>query len=212
MVEVAPPDFLIVDPPTTGLQRLRARFSGHAYDRHRHETYAVGVTEAGLQCFHYRGAARTSMPGRIVVLYPDEVHDGHAGAPTGFVYSMLYVDPSLIAAAVDGRALPFCGEPVLDDLALRHVLAEAFIEFPRPIEDLALPALVTALADALARHAGALRSTTRVSGKAIVTTASCSTPLPRQSAPRRWKRKPGWTATHSPARSAPRSARRPIGI
>jgi AraC-like DNA-binding protein len=169
MVEVAPPDFLIVDPPTTGLQRLRARFSGHAYDRHRHETYAVGVTEAGLQCFHYRGAARTSMPGRIVVLYPDEVHDGHAGAPTGFVYSMLYVDPSLIAAAVDGRALPFCGEPVLDDLALRHVLAEAFIEFPRPIEDLALPALVTALADALARHAGALRSTTRVSGKAIVT-------------------------------------------
>jgi AraC-like ligand binding domain len=108
-----PPDFLIADPPAAGLQRLRAGFSSHAYDRHRHETYAVGVTEAGLQCFHYRGAARASTPGRVVVIYPDEVHDGHAGAPSGFVYSMLYVDPSLIAAALGGQALPFCDEPVL---------------------------------------------------------------------------------------------------
>jgi len=45
-------EFLSIDPPAAGLQRLRAGFSGHAYDRHRHETYAVGVTEAGLQCFH----------------------------------------------------------------------------------------------------------------------------------------------------------------
>jgi hypothetical protein len=64
---------------------------------------AVGVTEAGLQWFHYCGTAWTSTTGRIIVLYPDEVHDSHAGAPTGFVYSMLYVDPSLIAAA--GRYL-----------------------------------------------------------------------------------------------------------
>jgi hypothetical protein len=114
------PDFLIVDPPAAGLQRLRAGFSGHAYDRHRHETYAVGVTEAGLQCFHYRGTARASTTGRVIVIYPDEVHDGHAGAPTGFVYSMLYVEPSLIAVALGGRVLPFCGEPVFDDPAWRH--------------------------------------------------------------------------------------------
>jgi AraC-like protein len=97
-------DFLIADPPAPGLQRLRAGLSGYAYDRHRHETYAVGVTEQGLQCFHYRGAARASTTGRVIVIYPDEVHDGHAGAPSGFVYSMLYVDPSLIAAALGGRA------------------------------------------------------------------------------------------------------------
>jgi hypothetical protein len=42
-------DFLIIEPPAAGLHRLRAGFSGHAYDRHRHETYAVGVTETGLQ-------------------------------------------------------------------------------------------------------------------------------------------------------------------
>ena len=74
-----------------GVATLRAGFSGHVYDRHRHETYAVDVTEAGLQCFHYRGAAWASTTGQVIVLYPDEVHDGHAGAPTGFVYSMHYV-------------------------------------------------------------------------------------------------------------------------
>src|ERR1700740_2920232 len=101
-------DFLIAEPPVAGLQRLRAGFSGHAYDRHRHETYAVGITESGLQCFDYRGAARTSTTGSVIVIFPDEAHGGHAGAATGFVYRMLYVDPALIADALGGRPLPFC--------------------------------------------------------------------------------------------------------
>src|SRR5215831_10110582 len=51
---------------------------------------------------------------------------------------------------IDGG--PLCGEPVFDDPALRRVLANAFVDFPQPIEDLALPTLVTALAKALSRH------------------------------------------------------------
>jgi len=159
-------DFLIVEPPAAGMQRLRARFSGHAYDRHRHETYAVGVTEAGLQCFHYRGAARASTAGRVVVLHPDEAHDGHSGAPGGFTYRMLYADPSLIAAALGGRALPFVAVPVFDDPILRRVVADAFVDFPKPIEDLAIPVLFAALADALARLAGAPSVTRRFPAKA----------------------------------------------
>src|SRR5215831_645254 len=124
-------DFLIVEPPAAGMQRLRARFSGHAYDRHRHETYAVGVTEAGLQCFHYRGAARASTAGRVVVLHPDEAHDGHSGAPGGFAYRMLYADPSLIAAALGGRELPFVAEPVFYDPILRRVVADAFFRLSK---------------------------------------------------------------------------------
>jgi AraC-like DNA-binding protein len=151
------------------MQRLRARFSGHAYDRHRHETYAVGVTEAGLQCFHYRGAARASTAGRVVVLHPDEAHDGHSGAPGGFAYRMLYADPSLIAAALGGRALPFVAEPVFDDPMLRRVVADAFVDFPKPIEDLAIPALFAALADALARFAGTPSVTRCLPAKALDT-------------------------------------------
>src|SRR5262249_24347704 len=42
-------------------------------------------------------------------------------------------------------------------------------DFPQPIEDLALPTLVTALAEALSRHARALPLATRVSPKALGT-------------------------------------------
>ena len=160
-------DFLIIEPPAAGLQRLCAGFSGHAYDRHRHETYAVGVTETGLQCFHYRGAAQASTAGRVIVIHPDEAHDGHAGAPGGFVYRMLYVDPALIGAALGERALPFVSDPVFDDPALCTILADAFADFPQPIEDLAAPGLIAALADALARRAGSPSVTRRLPEKAL---------------------------------------------
>ena len=48
-------DHIQVDPGDGSLQRLAARFGGHAYDLHRHETYAVGLTLWGAQSFHYRG-------------------------------------------------------------------------------------------------------------------------------------------------------------
>jgi AraC-like DNA-binding protein len=164
-----PADFLKIDSTVSGVQRLRAGFSGHAYDRHRHETYAVGVTEVGLQCFHYRGAARASTAGLVIVIHPDEAHDGHAGAPNGFVYRMLYADPALIAAALGGSTLPFVSDPVFDDPALRCILADAFVDFPGPIEDLAIPSLIAALADALARRGGGPMVTRRFPTRALDT-------------------------------------------
>jgi hypothetical protein len=128
---VVPDDFVIAEPPVAGMQRLRARFSGHAYDRHRHETYAVGLTEAGLQCFHYRGAARASTAGRVIVIHPDEAHDGHAGAPDGFAYRMLYADPSLIASALAGWALCFHPTPPICEPKMDGRLWGIFAHTPR---------------------------------------------------------------------------------
>ena len=71
-------DQIRFDEPRSGVQRLAARFGGHAYDTHRHETYGVGLTLWGAQSFHYRGALRTSRGGQVMVLHPDEAHDGHA--------------------------------------------------------------------------------------------------------------------------------------
>ena len=94
-------DFLRQDEPCPGVRRLAARFHGHAYDPHRHDCYAVGVTLDGVQEFQYRGAVRASSTGQTMVLHPDEAHDGHAGIEDGFTYHMLYVDPALICAALD---------------------------------------------------------------------------------------------------------------
>ena len=149
-------DQIHFDEPRTGLQRLAARFGGHAYDTHRHETYAVGLTLWGAQSFHYRGALQTSRGGQVMVLHPDETHDGHAGVPDGFAYRMLYVDPASVCAAVGGaNPPPFVPDPVADDPALAEVLREAFTDFPRPLEPLAVDAVVARLADGLAMRSDA---------------------------------------------------------
>lgn len=144
------PDRIRFDEPRAGLQRLAARFGGHAFDSHRHETYAVGLTLWGAQSFHYRGALRTSRGGQAMILHPDETHDGHAGVPDGFGYRMLYVDPASVRAALDTPHLPFVTDPVADDPGLADLLAEAFADFPQALEPLALDAIVARLADRLA--------------------------------------------------------------
>jgi AraC-like DNA-binding protein len=150
-----PPDQIHFDEPSAGLQRLAARFGGHAYDRHRHETYGVGLTLWGAQSFHYRGGLVTSRAGQAMVLHPDETHDGHAGVPEGFGYRMLYVDPAAVSAALDGTSPPFVREAVADDHVLAELLREAFADFPRPLEPLAVDAVVARLADRLASRSDA---------------------------------------------------------
>ncbi len=143
-------DQIRFEQPAAGLQRLTARFGGHAYDLHRHETYAVGVTVRGAQSFHYRGALRTSRQGQVMVIHPDEAHDGHAGIEQGFAYRMLYVDPAAVSAALDGARPPFVPDVVADDPVLANLVREAFDDFPQALEPLALDAIVAQLAARLA--------------------------------------------------------------
>ena len=144
------PDQIRFDEPHAGLQRLAARFGGHAYDLHRHETYAVGLTLRGVQAFHYRGARTASRAGQVMVLHPDEAHDGHAGVADGFAYRMLYVDPGSISTALGGATPPFVPDAVADDPALSTLLCEAFVDFPRALEPLAVDGVVGRLAERLA--------------------------------------------------------------
>jgi AraC-like DNA-binding protein len=146
-------EFLVLDEPQAGLQRLVARFRGHAYDLHRHECYAIGVTDWGVQAFRYRGAKRASLPGQVIVIHPDEAHDGHAGIPKGFAYRMIYLEPVLVQQALaGGHAPPFVADVVADDAATAGILSEAFVDFPSPLDPLALDGIVVRLADALARR------------------------------------------------------------
>jgi AraC-like DNA-binding protein len=143
-------DRIRFDEPHAALQRLAARFAGHAYDLHRHETYAVGLTLWGAQSFHYRGALQTSRGGQVMIIHPDEAHDGHAGVDRGFAYRMLYVDPASVSAALDDASLPFVPAVVSEDAVLAGLLGEAFADFPKALEPLAVDAVVERLAERLA--------------------------------------------------------------
>jgi AraC-like DNA-binding protein len=137
--------------PIGGVELLRAWFGGRGFTKHRHDTYAIGVTEVGVQTFDYRGRVENSLPGQVTVLHPDEAHDGRAGAEGGFGYRIVYVEPARIAAAVRairGRPtpLPFVREPVSHNPTLARAVSAAFRSPPEP---LALDALVLQLAEGL---------------------------------------------------------------
>jgi AraC-like DNA-binding protein len=145
-------DFLRQDEPCPGLRRLAARFRGHAYDPHRHDCYAIGATRAGVQAFRYRGAERASSVGQTMVLHPDEAHDGHAAVAEGFAYQMIYVDPALVRAALDGAPPPFVPNAVARDEELAAIIAEAFEDFPHAPAPMAVDAMIARLADTLDRR------------------------------------------------------------
>lgn len=112
---------------------------------------------AGVQTFRYRGAARFSSPGNVIVLYPDEEHDGGAGTDDGLTYRMIYIPPErfLPATVARGRTLPFVATPVVDDPRLAALLLEAIGGMDETIEPLKLDELVEEIAAALLDHAGA---------------------------------------------------------
>ncbi|HEV2360021.1 MAG TPA: AraC family transcriptional regulator [bacterium] len=148
---------IVSTKPVGGVELFRAWFAGEAYQKHRHDTYAVGVTDSGVQVFDYRGAVHVSTPRHVCVLYPDEVHDGRAGSDEGFGYRIVYVDPSLLGEAVSvlrGRPypLPFVREPVVMDARLSRIIDGAF---RAPLESLAADGLIVDLAEGLiARERG----------------------------------------------------------
>ena len=126
-----------------GVERIEAWFAGKAYAMHRHDTYAIGITLAGVQNFSYRRSRRNSLPGNVMVLHPDEAHDGQAGGEQGFGYRMAYIEPAMLQDALGGRALPFLEGGVSTDPRL----AAATAPFLQGVA-------VAALAHALAAVAG----------------------------------------------------------
>jgi len=137
--------------PVDGVELLHAWLTTEVYQRHRHDTYAVGVTDRGVQVFDYRGSSRVSTRGQVVVLYPDEAHDGRAGTREGFGYRIVYVEPTRLAEALQGLRggpgpLPFVSEAVSANPALARAVEDAF---RGPLDSLSADSIVVDLAEAL---------------------------------------------------------------
>ncbi|WP_156254480.1 helix-turn-helix domain-containing protein [Sandarakinorhabdus oryzae] len=89
------------------IERVENRLVRAAFSPHRHDTYTVALTMAGVQAFNYRGSMRHSLPGQVLILHPEELHDGHCHDEAGFSYRAAYVPPTHVQAVLGGAALPF---------------------------------------------------------------------------------------------------------
>jgi AraC-like DNA-binding protein len=149
--------------------RVEADLSRFRYAPHRHDTYAIGVTLAGVQSFSYRRARRDSLPGNVIVLHPDEIHDGQAGTEDGFRYRMIYLDPAEMRAALGDQAvaLPFLKDGHGADVLLRRAVIEAVMDLERPLSPLERTGAVQAIADALLRLDPSARATSRIHASGV---------------------------------------------
>ncbi|MQB20946.1 AraC family transcriptional regulator [Agrobacterium tumefaciens] len=153
-----------------GIERTEVRFHGNGFTPHRHDTYALGLTLHGVQTFRYRGVERFSMPGNVIVLHPDEVHDGAAGTDAGLIYRMVYMPPELIGA-IDGYScsLPFVPDPVVANAELSRTLAYILSDLDHEPDDLAKDDAIQRIGTILSREAGAPRKrVTKVAQSAVL--------------------------------------------
>lgn len=153
----AGPEWVHGRGPVDGVEVLRARLHQTAFNPHRHDTYGIGVTETGVQRFTYRGTVYDSLPGQVLVLHPDEAHDGRTGTGAGFGYRIVYVHPARVGDALEaviGRnvPLPF----VTDAVGTHRGLAAAVAAASRwDLEPLAIDSLVVRIAQGLIEAARA---------------------------------------------------------
>jgi len=150
-------DSIRFGPSADGIERAEVHLAACAFEPHRHDTYAIGITTAGVQTFRYRGSRRVCLPGQLHVLHPDELHDGAAGTDEGFAYRILYIPPDLVRDALGGAELPFVADPVQEPIPATRRIASLLIDVDEPINELTSVEIAAAVADSLVSLSGKAR-------------------------------------------------------
>ncbi|MGI9412683.1 MAG: AraC family ligand binding domain-containing protein [Hyphomicrobiales bacterium] len=143
------------------LECISATFHTHEYARHTHETYVVGIIEAGCETYFCEGETYWAGPGDFCMVNPEQVHDGapHDG---GYRYRMIYPTVGFMTEIAEDVFDRPCSDPPVfrsprvhdPELAVEfhkaHVALEASGDVLERDER-----MILVLGKLLARHAGA---------------------------------------------------------
>ncbi|RAZ92852.1 AraC family transcriptional regulator [Mesorhizobium hawassense] len=103
---------------------LFADYRDFVFPPHVHETFAIGVIEAGGQQFRPGRASSLVMPaGTLCVINPGVVHEGRPSSAEGWRYRMFYPSPALVGRMLEDAKTGPVGEwglggHVIDDVEL----------------------------------------------------------------------------------------------
>lgn len=115
-------------PCFSDLTMLKARFTRHRYDLHTHPAYVVALVTEGCERLRIGRHSVIAPTGSIILVNPEECHDGEAGAENGWAYRTFYPPIPLmttIAAELGFRHLPLFSTPLLRDVELSRAVAVA---------------------------------------------------------------------------------------
>lgn len=101
-----------------GVQAVAAS-STHSFPRHTHDEFGIGVIASGAQRSASGRGQVTAEAGDLITVNPGEVHDGMPLGRAGRSWSMLYLQPALVASIRAGFAPGKGGDFEFENPALR---------------------------------------------------------------------------------------------
>ncbi len=137
------------------LALLKARFRQHRYEMHTHPTYVVALITAGCERVRIGGRSVLAPAGSVLVVNPEEWHDGEAGCAEGWAYRTFYPPPDLFAGIADELGQdrePLFARAALDDPVLARALAIAHRDSTSTEATRAETSMLVALRQLIARH------------------------------------------------------------
>lgn len=115
-----------------GAECFEAEFRKYTFERHIHDTFAIGVTLSGVQRFWCSGTTYDSLAGDLMMIAPGLSHDGESGTDGAYSYRMAYLPEALIRTILADATERSSGlelsvpTPVVHGGALASELAKAW--------------------------------------------------------------------------------------
>ncbi|HUN95004.1 MAG TPA: AraC family ligand binding domain-containing protein, partial [Bradyrhizobium sp.] len=107
---------------------LKARFTRYRYELHTHPSYVIALITDGCERLRVGRRREVAPIDTVIVVNPEECHDGEPGAEIGWAYRTFYPSVQLmtdVACELGSDEIPLFPRPVIDDPALARLLAIA---------------------------------------------------------------------------------------
>ena len=93
-------------PRFRDLGLLKARFRRHRYDLHTHPTYVVALVTGGCERVRVGRRNAVAPASAVILVNPEECHDGEAGCAEGWAYRTFYPSVALMAEVAEELSRP----------------------------------------------------------------------------------------------------------
>ncbi|WP_194438587.1 helix-turn-helix transcriptional regulator [Vibrio fluminensis] len=83
---------------------IDARYQHFSFQRHYHLDFHIGLITQGEQKFHHQGTTHHVGQGQVVIMQPDELHDGHSVLDSGYQTKVFSLDPHWLSELANDKA------------------------------------------------------------------------------------------------------------
>ncbi len=118
-------------PSLGGLELSHAAYTRHAFPRHAHEEYILGVMVQGVEKINRQGTSFYAPTGSLLLINPGEPHANYSADGGHFAYRTLYPSSALLQRTVRDltdreQALPWFPEPVVQHPETAQLLLQLY--------------------------------------------------------------------------------------